>query len=111
MNSTTSQDPGSKLPFTSGHNPMGNRTLYSTLIVSTVLGYIIVLTIYAAVFGLNPVNRLGYGFLVSVMPAVGALIVVKFTRVFDSWRGPVVVYVALFVLVVIIQALGRRIPV
>jgi hypothetical protein len=90
---------------------MGNRTLYLTLLGSTVLGFGFILALYAVGFGLNPINRLGYAFLVSVPPFFGALLVVKLTRVFDSWLGAFGVYVALFVLAAIIQALGRNIPV
>jgi hypothetical protein len=107
----TSQNPGSKFPFSSGHNPMGNRTLYLTLFGSTVLGFLFILVLYAVVFGLNPANRLGYGLLVSIPPGFGALVVVKLTRVFDSWLGAFGVYVSLFVLAAIIQAFGRNIPV
>lgn len=103
----TSQNPGNKFPFSAGHNPMDNRTLYLTLVGSTSLGFVLILVLYAAVFGLNPANRVGYGLLVSVPPALGALLVVKLTRVFDSWLGAFIVYFALFVLAVIIQALGR----
>jgi hypothetical protein len=107
----TSQNPGSKFPFSSGHNAMDNRTLYLTLAVSTVLGFLFTLVLYASVFGRNPFNRLGYGIFVSVLPALGAFVVLKLTRLLVSWRGAVFIYVVLFALVVIIQALGRMIPV
>jgi hypothetical protein len=110
MNST-SHTPGNKFPFISGHNPMDNRILYLTIFFSATLGFAFILAIYVGVFGGNPVNRVGYGLLVSVPPALGALLVVKLTRVFESWRGAAVIYVALFVLAVILQALGRNISV
>lgn len=109
--STTSQNLPSKFRSGSGHNPMNNRILYLTLAASTVLGFVAILVIYAAVFGLNPQNRLGYGVLVSLLPAVGALIVVKLTTVFETWRGAFMVYLAFFALMVFLQALGRNIPV
>jgi hypothetical protein len=107
----TPQHPENKFPFSFGHNPMNNATLYLTLALSATLGFVVILVIYAAVFGLNPASRWGYGLLISVPPALGALLVIKLTRVFDSWRGAFVVYLALFVLAVLIQALGRNIPV
>ena len=107
----TPQHPESKFPFSFGHNPMNNATLYLTLGLSAILGFVVILVIYAAVFGLDPANRWGYGLLVSVPPAFGALLVVKLTRVFDSWLGALIIYLALFVLAVLIQALGRNIPV
>jgi hypothetical protein len=70
-----------------------------------------ILVLYAVVFGLNTANSVGYGLLISVTPALGALLVVKLTRVFDSWLGAFIIYIALFALAVIIQALGRNIPV
>jgi hypothetical protein len=106
----TSQNPESKFPFSSGPS-MDNRTLYLTLAVSASLGFVLILVLYAVAFGLNPASRWGYGLLVSVPPALGALLVVKLTRVFESWRGAVIVYSALFVLAVIMQAFGRNIPV
>lgn len=90
---------------------MDNRTLYLTLAVSTSLGFLFILGLYASVFGLNPFNRAGYGFFVSVLPALGALLVIKLTRLFASWRGAAIVYFVLFVLTVIIQAFGRMIRV
>lgn len=107
--STTSQNLPSKYRSGSGHNPMDNRTLYWTLVGSTALAIIGVLITYAAVFGKNPINRIGYGLLVSVPPALGTLIVVKLTRVFESWLGAVIIYLALFALALFIQAFGRNI--
>jgi hypothetical protein len=105
MNPTT-QNADSKFPFNSGP-AMDNRTLYLTLVISACLGFVFILLLYFAVFGLNPINRMGYGFFMSVLPALGALFVVKFTRLFVSWRGAAAVYVALFVLTLIIQSFAR----
>ena len=109
--STTSQNLPSKFRSGSGHNPMDNRTLYLTLVASAILGFVAILIIYATVFGLNPANRVGYGVLVGVLPALGALVVVKLTTVFETWRGAFMVYLALFALMVLLQAVGRQIPV
>ena len=103
----TSQHPESKFPVSFGHNPMNNVTLYLTLALSAILGFVVILVIYAAVFGLDPRNRVGFGLLISVLPALGAWVVIKLTRLFRSWRGAVIVYLALFVVVVMLQALGR----
>jgi hypothetical protein len=106
MNST-SQSSG----YGSGPNAIDDKTLLMTLLASTALGYLFVLGLYVVAFGLNPGARLGYGFLVSVLPAVGAYVVLKLTNFFISWRGAVIVYVAFFILVVFIQAFARVVPV
>ena len=102
-----SQNPARKFPFGSGPNAMNNRTLYATLAVSAAAAFVFTLLLYAWLSGRNPVSRLGYGIFVSVLPAVGALIVLKLTNVFVTWRGAAIVYFALFVLVVIFLILGR----
>jgi hypothetical protein len=104
----TSQNPGTKFPFISGHNPMDDRTLYLTLVASACLSFAVILIFYAAVFGRNPANRVGFGLLVSVPPALGTLLVAKLTKAFESWLGAFLVYLALLVLAVIIQAFGRN---
>jgi len=104
----TSQNPGQKFPIGSGPNPMNNRTLYATLAASTGVGFVFILLLYASLSGRNPVpSRVAYGIFVSVLPALATFVVLKLTNLFVSWRGAVVVYVAWFVLVVIIQAYIR----
>lgn len=100
----TSQTPGH---ISSGHNVMGNTTLYMTLIVSTLLVLAFILLEYYFRHGRNPFNRVGYALFISVMPAVAALIVLKLTTFFESWRGAAGVYIAFLVLVSMIQAYGR----
>ena len=107
--STTSQNIPSKFRSAFGHNPLDNRTLYWTLVACTILGVAIILVLYIFVFGKNPAYRWEYALLVSVPPAFGALLVVKLTTVFDSWRGPVIIYFALYSLAFVIQAVGRNI--
>lgn len=107
MNTTTSQNPEHNLPLGSEHNAMDNRILYLTLAVSTGLAFLFVLILYVLLSGRNPIPRVPYGVFVSVLPALGALVVVKLTRVFASWQGAALVYFCLFVLVLIIQAFGR----
>jgi len=104
----TSQPQGSK--FSLGSEP-NVRTLYLTLAVSAGVSLLFTLLLYASVFGRNPLNRLGYGIFVSIVPALGALIFLKLTKRYASWRAIAVVYVVLFALVLVIQALGRLIPV
>jgi hypothetical protein len=87
---------------------MNNRTLYATLAASTGVGFVFILLLYASLSGRNPVpSRVAYGIFVSVLPALATFVVLKLTNLFVSWRGAVVVYVAWFVLVVIIQAYIR----
>src|SRR5690242_3200441 len=96
MNST-SQNPGRKFPLGSGPNSINNRTLYATLGVATAAAFLFILVLYAW-HGLNPLNRIGYGVFMSLLPAVGAFVVLKFTNFFASWRGAAIVYLVLFVL-------------
>ena len=107
----TSQNAGHKFPFSSGHNVMNDKTIYVSLAVLTAMGFLCTLLEYYAVQGRNPLNRLGYGVFVSLLPAVGAFVVLKLTTFFVSWRGAAIVYIAFFVLVIILQAVGRMIPV
>jgi hypothetical protein len=107
MNST-SQNPGQKFPLGSGPNAMNNRTLYTTLAASSGVGFVFILLLYASLSGRNPVpSRLPYGIFMSVLPALATFVVLKLTNLFVSWWGAVIVYLALFVLVVIIQAYAR----
>lgn len=106
MNSTT-QSSG----YGSGPNAIDNRTLLMTLAASTVLAFAFTLLLYVALSGRNPLPRVPFGFLVSVLPAFGAFMVLKLTNVFVSRRGAVFIYFALFVLFVFIQAFGRLISV
>src|SRR5215211_7118754 len=105
---TTSQNPGSK--FSLGSEPNA-KTLYLTLVVSAGLTLLAMLLLYASLSGRNPLNRLGYGIIASILPVFGTLVFIRLTKRFASWRGVVVVYVVLFVLFVLIQAVGRLIPV
>jgi|GEM_PF-2238990 len=107
---TTSENSGQKFPFSSGHNVMNNRTIYVTLAVSTAIGFLFTLAKHQFVQGLNPFDQLGHDVLTSSVPALGAFVVVKLTSVFLSWRGVAVVYIALLVLVTMLQAVGGMIP-
>lgn len=106
MNST-SQSPR----FSSGPNAMDDKTLLVTLAVSTALAFVFILILYVALSGRNPIPRVAYGVLMSVLPAFGAYVVLRITNIFISRRGAVIVYIAFFVLAVIVQALVRLIPV
>ena len=108
MNS--SQNTGHRFPFSSGHNVMNDRTIFVTLAVATVLGFLFTLFEYYALQGRNPLNRLGFAVFMSVVPALGALLVLKLTTYFESWRGAAIVYIAFFVLVIMIQGVARMIP-
>lgn len=106
----TSQSPGQT--FRSGPNELDHGTLKRTLAASTVLFFAATLILWMAMSGnINPLPRVPFGLLVTVLPALGAYLVLRVTNVFISRRGAVVVYIALLVLAVIIQAFGRLIPV
>lgn len=106
MNST-SQSPGQKLSLGSGPNALNNKTLIATLVACTSVGLLFVLLLYVALTGRNPSARLGYGIFVSLLPALGAYVVLRLTNVFVAWWGAVVVYFSLFVLIAIFQAYAR----
>ena len=108
--SPTSQSTGRKFPFSSKQNlQLNNWTIYVALAVSAGLGFLFTLLLYA-LRGLNPLNRLGYGLFVSLLPAIGAWVFLKLTKLLVSWRGAVLIYLLLFLLI-FIQTLGRLIPV
>ena len=106
MNST-SQNPGHKFPFGSGHHVMGNRTLYRTLLMSAGLALSGILLEYYFVQARDPFDRLGYAFFMSLLPALAAFVVLKLTTFFESWMGAAAVYIAFFVLVIMIQSVAR----
>lgn len=90
---------------------MNGRTLSVALVTSAAFGFLFILLEYYLVQGRNPFNRMGYAAFMSVVPALGALLVLKLTNFFVSWRGAAVVYIALFVLVLIIHGVVKIIPV
>lgn len=106
MNST-SQNPWRKFPFGSGHHVMNNKTLYMTLAVATGLALAFILLEYYLVHDRNPFNRVGFALFMSCLPALAALLVLKLTTFFVSWRGAAGVYIVFFVLVVMIQSIAR----
>ncbi len=105
MNST-SQTPDTK--FSLGSEP-NVRTLYLTLIASAVIALLITLLVYVLRGG-DPSNRWEFGIFMSLLPALGAFVFLRLTKRFVSWQGVALVYFVLFVLVILIQALGRMIP-
>ena len=95
----TSKNPRGKFPISSGQNlQLNNWAVYVALAVCVVVGFSFTLILYAS-FGHNPLNRLGYGFFVSLLPAVGSWIFLKFTRLLVSWLGVAIIYVLLFLLI------------
>ena len=89
---------------------MNNRTIYMTLTVSACLAFIFTLLLYTSLSGRNPVPRLHYGVFVSVLPALGALVVFRVTKLSISWRGVVLIYLLLFLLVLSQQLVRRFLP-
>jgi hypothetical protein len=102
---SASQDPGRNFLL----NPVRNdKTAYLTLVVSTSLAFLFTLAIYAW-GGHSPFPRLGYGIFVSVVPALGALLLFKLARLSMSWRWVAMIYIGLFVVILVVQAFGRMI--
>src|ERR1041385_8265889 len=102
-----SQNPEGKFSFSRGHNAMDNRSLYLTLAVSASLGLLFILVLYKLLSSNAPVSRLPYAVFVSVLPALGALVVLRLTRLAVPWRGGILptwatgalLYLLLFLLV------------
>lgn len=110
MNST-SHTPVHRFLFGLGPGAMNNKTLYLTLIASACLSFFSILVFYV-LRAPNPVSsRVAFGIFLSLLPAVGTYVVLKFTKLLVSWRGAVVIYIFLFALLAIIQAVGRKIPI
>ena len=107
----TSQSPEQKFPFGSDPNAINNKTLKNTLIASTALAFTLTLVVYMVRSDNSPLARVPFGVLVTVLPGLGAYVVLRLTNVFISRRGAIFVYVALVLLAVIIQAFARLIPV
>jgi len=80
---------------------MNNRTLYVTLAASAAVAFTFTLLLYYWLSRVNPIPRMHYGLFVSVLPAVGTLVVLKVTKRSVSWKGVVLIYVLLFILVFI----------
>jgi uncharacterized membrane protein len=85
---------------------MRDRNLYLTLAGCATLTLVFTLLRY---YRVSPENnlmaRVPYGLFVSMMPALGTLLVVKVTRL--SWRWSALVYL-LLVALVLIQLMIRR---
>jgi drug/metabolite transporter (DMT)-like permease len=89
---------------------MKNKTSYLTLLACAVTAFLYILTRYVLAGG-NPSNRMGYVIFMSLVPALGALLLLRLTRIFRSWPKTAAVYFLLFVLTSIIQVYGRMIPI
>lgn len=88
---------------------MNRRTPYLALVACTAVGFCFTLMLYALVFGGNPFYRLGYVTLVSVGPAIAALVLISLSGL-PPWRSVVIAaYAALFVLGMLVQAAARLI--
>lgn len=69
---------------------MNNRILYVTLAVAAAITFAFTLILYAWLTRSSSVSpRLGYAVFVSLLPALGALVVLKLTRLSIPWRGTV----------------------
>lgn len=108
----TSQTPEQKFPFGSDPNAINNKTVVNTLIASTILAFALTLLVFVVRSGNNnPLPRVPFGVLVTVLPGLGAYVVLRLTNISISRRGAVFVYLALVALAVIIQAFARLIPI
>lgn len=85
---------------------MTNKTLYTTLAICTILAFLFTLVLSTMIDG-NPFARLGHSLLTSLLPALGALVVIKLTLVVGSWRGVTLIYALFLALTVTIQGVVR----
>lgn len=88
---------------------MKTKIPYLTLLACAVTAFLYTLTRYVLAGG-NPSNRMGYAIFISLVPALGALLLLRLTKLFRSWPQAAAVYVLLFMLTTIIQSYGRMIP-
>ena len=109
MNST-SQTPEHKFPLGSGPNAH-NKMLYLTVAASAAFGFLFTLALYAS-RAPNPISsRVIFGIFVSLLPVCGVFLVLKFTRMVVSWQRAVLIYFVFFILLAIVQAVGREITI
>lgn len=85
-------------------------TIWLTLATCAAAGLASILALYAIASNRNPLNRLGYGVFVSAAPAIAALVASKVLHLRLSKIDAVLLYLGLFILVVILQAVARLIP-
>ena len=89
---------------------MDDKALIVTLALSVGIALVLTLLLYASLGG-NPLARLPFGLLVTVVPAFGVVAVIKLTKLLLSRLGAVVIYAVFFVVFLLLQAFGRLIPV
>jgi hypothetical protein len=97
-----SEDPRSNLFLVPKGN--GNRTQYVTLVSAVILAFLFTLALYTWQGG-NASSRLGYATFVSVVPAIGAFLLLRLTKISLRWLGVAVLYFILFLVVVAIAVL------
>ena len=91
-----------------GPKGTANRTQYLTLASAASLAFLFTLALYTWQGG-NASSRPGYAMFVSVVPAIGAFLLLKLTKISLTWRGVAAVYFILFLLVMAIAVLQLRV--
>ena len=84
---------------------MTTRTLLLTLSLCTLIGFLFTLLLYAFLGG-NPLNRIGYGVFVSVLPAIASFALLKLIKL-RSRRAVAIIYFVLFLLIANLQGCMR----
>lgn len=84
---------------------MNNRTLFTLLAICAGVAFLFTLVLYALLGG-NPLNRMGYGVFVSLLPAFVTLAYAKL-RGIRSRKEIALIYFLLFLVVVNIQSCAR----
>jgi hypothetical protein len=68
-----------------------------TLLFCALVTFVMVLAVYAFVFDLNPLNRIGYAMFMSFAPGAAPFLVAKVLRT-SSVKWSILIYVVMFVI-------------
>jgi hypothetical protein len=86
----------------------GNRTQYVTLIIAVSLGFLFTIALYTWRGGGNASSRWDYAIFVSLIPAIGAFLLLRLTKISLTWLGVAALYLILFFLMVAIAIVQLR---
>lgn len=81
------------------------RSRILTLLICFLGGFVVTLLIYYFIFGLSPLNRIGYGIFVSLTPAIFTLLAPKFF--ISSKKKTGLTYLVLYMVIVVLQGVLR----
>lgn len=85
---------------------MKTKTPYLTVALCSGTAFVFMLLLYVLVFNRNPLNRIGYGVFVSLLPAFVTLAYAKL-RGIRSRKEIALIYFLVFAVVVVVQGVLR----